>query len=116
MTMKKLTKTLLIISLLGFPAIAFSQMQDTLYYKKKTKRTTTGTTAEDVIRDTINKGTGPILNDNGTISTNGTINGRSSTGRDLDTLNNYKVRKKKNVKRTGDPASTDTTRRKRNRP
>jgi hypothetical protein len=116
MTMKKLTKILFTTAVSALPLMSFAQVQDTIYYKKKVKRTTTGTNVQDVIKDTINKETGPILNDNGTISTTGTIDGRSSTGREPDKQNETKVRKKKKVTRTGDPISADTTRRRKNRP
>lgn len=114
--MKKLTKILFIAAVVAFPVVSFAQGQDTIYYKKKVKRTTTGTNVQDVIKDTINKETGPILNDNGTISTTGTIDGRSSTGREPDRQNETKMRKKKKVTRTGDPVIPDTTRKKKNRP
>jgi hypothetical protein len=115
MTMKKFTNILFVVSLIGLPLVASAQTQDTLYYKKKVRRTVTGTNVQDVIKDTINKETGPILNDNGTISTTGTIDGRSSTGRDLEKQNEVKVRNKKKVSRTGDPVRADTIRKRKNR-
>ena len=114
--MRKLTKILLIAGLSSIPIFGMAQAQDTVYYKKKVKRTTTGTNVQDVIKDTINKETGPILNDNGTISTTGTMDGRSSTGREPDKQNESKMRKKKKISRTGDPVRVDTTRSRKNRP
>lgn len=109
----KAIKNLLILTLLSAPVVSFAQQQDTIYYKKKVKRTTTTTNPADIIKDTLNKDTGPILNDNGSISTTGTIDGRSSTGRKgSDTLTNYSVRKNKKVFRSGDGTKADSTRRK----
>ena len=113
----KAIKNLIVLTLLSVPAFSYGQQQDTLYYKKKVKRTTTSTNPADIIKDTLNKDSGPILNDNGSISTTGTIDGRSSTGRKgADTLTNYSVRKNKKSVRNRNETPADSTRRKKKRP
>jgi hypothetical protein len=114
----KAIRNLLIMSLLSAPVLCMAQQQDTIYYKKKVKRTTKTTSATDIIKDTINRDAGPILNDNGSISTTGTIDGRSSTGRKgSDTLTNSSVRKsRKTIRHSANPEPVDTTRRKKKRP
>ena len=65
-----------------------------------------------ILKDSANAETGPILNDNGTVSSTGTVDGsRSSTGRpDADTVTTFSSRKTK-IK-----AVPDSSRRKSRRP
>lgn len=79
-------------------------------YQKKTYRKTTRLTYKDSIKSKENA---PILNDNGTSSTTGTIEGRSSTGRPgSDTLVNYSVRRKKTTIRTVDGTQPESVKEK----
>jgi hypothetical protein len=97
----KALKILLIIFLLTIPVIVSAQTEDSgkrssqseTYHRKTRKaRVSTGTSS-----DSLTKETGPILNDNGTINTTGTVEGsRSSTGRpDVDSTVSYTVKRKK---------------------
>ncbi len=110
--MKKL-KINLTILLFAMSAAVFAQTKETSHgqrvYKQKTTRNTTRLTYKDSIKTKENA---PILNDNGTTSTTGTIDGRSSTGRPgADTLVSYSVKRKKTTIRTdnnGAPQSVKT--------
>jgi hypothetical protein len=113
----KAVKIILTLTLLSAPLLTFAQQQDTLYYKKKVKRTTTSTTVNDILRDTINRESGPILNDNGNVNTTGTIDGRSSTGRNgSDTLTNSTVRKSRKTIRNVERTKPDTAERRKRKP
>jgi len=114
----KIFFTLLLISA-GFISFGQTSTSDTVTYRKKvTKRTTTvgTTTVTDVLKDTINKENGPILNDNGSISTTGTIDGRSATGRPAEEQNGYTVKRSKKTIRSGGATIPDSTKRKKKRP
>jgi hypothetical protein len=80
---------------------------------RKARTDTSDVTA--IIKDSSNAETGPILNDNGTVSTTGTIDGRSSTGRpDADSTTSYTTkRSKKTIKQAG-AVLPDTTRKRKN--
>ncbi|TDE15364.1 hypothetical protein [Dyadobacter psychrotolerans] len=113
----KTLKTIFILGLLFSPFLSLAQnsKSDTVTYRKKvTRRTTTvgTTTVTDVLKDTINKENGPILNDNGSISTTGTIDGRSATGRPADEQTGYTVKRSKKTIRSGAVVSPDSTKRK----
>ena len=49
---------------------------------KKKSKTTTNVTPQS--KDSLTRDSAPILNDNGTVSSTGTVDGRSSTGRTGD--------------------------------
>ncbi|WP_026630371.1 hypothetical protein [Dyadobacter alkalitolerans] len=120
-------KILMIMTVLAAPTIAFSQSRDNKTeskrsertFQKKSSRLSSSTDTSDVsaiVKDSSNAESGPILNDNGTVSTNGTINGRSSTGRpDADTTTSYSVKRNKKTIRSGGTATPHTTKR-RSRP
>jgi hypothetical protein len=124
----KTLKIFIIATLLISPAIAFSQSQDSKpgtkkserTYQKKSSRTRTSTDSSDVtaiLKDSSNAESGPILNDDGTVSSSANITGggRSSTGRpDADTTG-YKVKRKKKTMVTGGSVMPDTTRKKKSR-
>ncbi|MCF2504877.1 hypothetical protein [Dyadobacter fanqingshengii] len=107
------------------PSIAFSQSRDSKTgksertFQKKSSRLKSTTDTSDVsaiIKDSSNAESGPILNDNGNVSTTGTIDGRSSTGRpDADTTGSYTVKRNKKTIKTGGAIMPDTTKR-RSRP
>lgn len=99
---------------LTLPACAFAQSTDASSrssrsskqeqrYQRKTKRhqvkTADSSDLNAILKDSANAETGPILNDNGTINSSGTVDGsRSSTGRpDADTTTSYTVKRKKTV-------------------
>ncbi|MCF2488775.1 hypothetical protein [Dyadobacter sp. CY347] len=121
----KTLKILTIMMVLTAPTIAFSQSRDNKTeskrsertFQKKSSRVSSTTDTSDVsaiIKDSSNAESGPILNDNGTISTSGTINGRSSTGRpDADTTTSYSVKRNKKTIRSGGAAMPDSTKPKR---
>ncbi|MCF0062493.1 hypothetical protein MUK70_01935 [Dyadobacter chenwenxiniae] len=123
----KTLKVLLITLVLMAPAVAFSQSRESKTESKKSERTfqkkssraKTSTDTSDVsaiIKDSSNAESGPILNDNGNVSTTGTIDGRSSTGRpDADTTGSYTVKRNKKTIRTGGAVMPDTIKR-RSRP
>ncbi|MCE7066096.1 hypothetical protein [Dyadobacter sp. CY326] len=123
----KTLKIFLISMFITVPALTFAQSQDSKgtskkserAYQKKSSRMKTSTDSSDVtaiLKDSTNAESGPILNDNGNVSTNGTIDGRSSTGRpDADTTGSYTVKRKKKTIRTGGSIMPDTTKR-RSRP
>ena len=117
----KTQKILCTLLFLSASIISFGQNSkpDTVTYRKKvTKRTTTigTTTVTDVLKDTINKENGPILNDNGNISTTGTIDGRSATGRPAEEQNGYTVKRSKRTIRSGGVVPPDSTKRKKRKP
>lgn len=65
----------------------------------------------NVSKDPVIKENAPVLNDNGNVNTNGTIeSNRSSTGRPgSDTVSGYTVRKRKRVIKTGGVVYPDTS-------
>ncbi|MDR6806112.1 hypothetical protein J2Y45_003304 [Dyadobacter sp. BE34] len=107
----KLPKTLLMALLLTIPAWGFAQSGDASTrssrheqkYQRKTKRhqvkTADSSDLNAILKDSANAETGPILNDNGTINSSGSIDGnRSSTGRpQADTATSYTVKRKRTV-------------------
>lgn len=107
----KLPKTLLLALMLTVPAWAFAQSDDASTrssrheqkYHRKTKRhhvkTADSSDLNAILKDSANAETGPILNDNGTINSSGSIDGnRSSTGRpQADTATSYTVKRRKTV-------------------
>ncbi|WAC13596.1 hypothetical protein [Dyadobacter pollutisoli] len=119
-------KTLQLILLILFltPAISFGQSsgkksgssKSQKVYHRKTTRTKISTDTSDVnaiLKDSANAESGPILNDNGNISTTGTIDGRSSTGRPgTDTTTSYTVKRSKKTIRTGGAIMPDTIKKK----
>lgn len=104
-------KTLILALALTIPACAYAQSGDASprsskqeqKYQRKTKKhhvkTADSTDLNAILKDSANAETGPILNDNGTVNSSGTIDGsRSSTGRpDADTTTSYTVKRKKTV-------------------
>jgi len=123
----KTLKILIAIMLLAAPAITFGQTNNSRSgsgrqertYQKKSSRLSTSKDSSDVnaiLKDSSNAESGPILNDNGNISTTGTIDGRSSTGRpDADTTG-YSVKRSKRSTRTEGATMPDSTRKRRSRP
>ena len=103
----KAIKIMLIILAISAPSWSMAQSASgskETYQRKTVRKSTKHLTRKDSLKT---KGSAPILNDNGTTSTTGTIDGRSSTGRPgADTLTSYSVRKKKTTVKTVD----DTTR------
>ncbi|QRQ99540.1 hypothetical protein [Dyadobacter sandarakinus] len=90
----------IIAALLAAPALTMAQTSSQSSYQKKTRRTSVTKDTSDVsaiLKDTVNQETGPILNDNGTVSSSGTVDGsRSSTGRkDVDSTTSYSVKRTK---------------------
>jgi hypothetical protein len=124
----KTLKIFLITMFITVPVLTFAQSQDSRStskksernYQKKSSRMKTSTDSSDVtaiLKDSANAESGPILNDNGNVSTNGNIDGRSSTGRpDADTTGSYTVKRNKKTIRTGGSVMPDTTKRKSRRP
>jgi hypothetical protein len=104
-------RTLTLALALTIPACAYAQSSDASSrsskqehkYQRKTKKhhvkTADSTDLNAILKDSANAETGPILNDNGTVNSSGTIDGsRSSTGRpDADTTTSYTVKRKKTV-------------------
>ena len=80
---------------------------------KKTRKDSSDVTA--ILKDSANAETGPILNDNGSVSTTGTIDGRSSTGRpdasktEADTTTSYTVKKTIRTLNPGETVKPDST-------
>jgi hypothetical protein len=108
----KALKNFLIITLLAIPAVGFSQTQNATK-TKTSKRVTVMDTSKRVnlSKDPVIKENAPVLNDNGNVNTNGSVDGsRSSTGRPgADTTAGYTVRRKKRVITTGGVVYPDTT-------
>jgi len=104
-------KTFVLALVLTIPACTFAQSGDASTrssrqeqkYQRKTKRhqvkTADSSDLNAILKDSANAETGPILNDNGTINSSGSIDGnRSSTGRPgADTATSYTVKRKKTV-------------------
>jgi hypothetical protein len=113
----KAIKYLVITAFFLAPALSFAQKGKSTerVYEKRTSIRKARTDTSDVsaiLKDSSNAETGPILNDNGTVSTTGTIDGKSSTGRpDADTTTSYTVKKSKKTIRTGGAVLPDTTKR-----
>jgi hypothetical protein len=98
----KALKIMMSLFIFAAPAAVYSQSktsgESVQTYQKRTYRKTTRITKKDSMKIKEN---GPILNDNGTTSTTGTIDGRSSTGRPgSDTLVNYTVKRKRTTVKT----------------
>ncbi|MEO6287659.1 MAG: hypothetical protein ABIN80_16635 [Dyadobacter sp.] len=122
------TLQFILIALLLAPAISFAQSVDKKpgssksqkVYQRKTSRTKVSTDTSDVnaiLKDSANAESGPILNDNGNVSTTGTIDGRSSTGRpDADTTASYTVKRRKKTIVTGGAIMPDTIKKKTAKP
>jgi hypothetical protein len=118
------TLPFILFVLLLSPALSFAQSAEKKsgssksqkVYQKKTSRTRVSTDTSDVtaiLKDSANAESGPILNDNGNISTTGTIDGRSSTGRpDADTTTSYTVKRTKKTIRAGGAIMPDTSKKK----
>ncbi|CAG5017711.1 hypothetical protein DYBT9275_05830 [Dyadobacter sp. CECT 9275] len=96
--MKKLI-IILFFTLFALPEMLLAQTEDNgkrssqnHTYHRKTRKTTQVSGA-----DSLTKGTGAILNDNGAVNSTGTIQGsRSSTGRpDADSTVSYTVKRKR---------------------
>lgn len=82
------------------------------------KTSTDSSDVTAIIKDSANAESGPILNDNGTVTSATDIagGGRSSTGRpDADTTG-YNVKRKKKTMVTGGSVMPDTTRKRKSRP
>ncbi|WP_439556722.1 hypothetical protein [Dyadobacter sp.] len=76
---------------------------------KTVKKDSSDVTA--ILKDSSNAESGPILKDDGSVSTTGTIDGRSSTGRpDADTTTSYTVKRKVRTLNPGETTRTDSTR------
>lgn len=94
---------ILLALLFAIPAVSYAQTTErkkpAREYRKRTSSTRSATDTSDVsaiLKDSSNAETGPILNDNGSVNSTGTIDGRSSTGRpDADTTGSYSVKKRK---------------------
>lgn len=120
----RMLKLMFIVALLAAPAVSFSQSQNNTSgtersYHKKTTRTTVNKDSSDVtaiLKDSANAESGPILSDNGNVSTTGLVDGsRSSTGRPgADTLTSHSVKKTRKTMRSGNAAMPDSTKRKKN--
>ncbi|WP_149240044.1 hypothetical protein [Dyadobacter sp. 32] len=104
----KAIKIMMIILAMSAPAFLFAQSESgshQTYQRKTVRKSTKHLTRKDSLKTKENA---PILNDNGTSSTTGTIDGRSSTGRPgADTLTSYSVRKKKTTVKTVDGTSPE---------
>ncbi|MCE6987615.1 hypothetical protein [Dyadobacter sp. CY323] len=80
---------------------------------KKVRKDSSDVTA--ILKDSANAETGPILNDNGSVSTTGTIDGRSSTGRpdaeptQTDTTTTYTVKKTIRTLNPGETVKPDSS-------
>lgn len=120
----RVLKLLFIITLLAAPAVSFSQSGNSASgtagskrsYHKKSSRTSVSKDSSDVtaiLKDSANAESGPILSDNGNVSTTGIVDGsRSSTGRPgADTLTSYSVKKTRKTMRSGGAAMPDSTKR-----
>ncbi|KAA6431625.1 hypothetical protein FEM33_24940 [Dyadobacter flavalbus] len=118
---------MVIIALLASPAVSFAQSRNNSSgtggsersYHKKTSRTSVNKDSSDVtaiLKDSANAESGPILNDNGNVSTTGLVDGsRSSTGRPgTDTLTSYSVKKTRKTMRSERAAMPDSTKRRKN--
>jgi hypothetical protein len=119
----KFLKTMVMLAIICAPVLSQAQSRssrsETTYHKKTSSRKVSTDTSDlgTILKDSSNAETGPILNDNGSISTTGTIDGRSSTGRpDADSTTSYTVKRTKRTIRTGGAVMPDTTKRKRSRP
>ncbi|CAG5068609.1 hypothetical protein DYBT9623_01341 [Dyadobacter sp. CECT 9623] len=96
---------ILLALLFAAPALTFAQSSESKKSAREyRKRTTTSRSTRDtsdvsaILKDSSNAETGPILNDNGSVNSTGTIDGRSSTGRpDADTTGSYSVKKRKST-------------------
>ncbi|GLU55887.1 hypothetical protein [Dyadobacter frigoris] len=108
----KALKHFFIITILIIPTVGFSQTQN-VTKTKTSKRVTVMDTSKRVnlSKDPVIKENAPVLNDNGNVNTNGTIDGsRSSTGRPgADTTAGYTVRRRKRTITTGGVVYPDTT-------
>lgn len=113
-----------ILTLLAAPAVSFAQSRNNASgtggsertYQKKTSRTRVSKDSSDVtaiLKDSANAESGPILSDNGNVSTTGLVDGsRSSTGRPgTDTLTSYSVKKTRKTMRSEKTAMPDSTKR-----
>ena len=108
----KLLKTFALTLALIIPACAVAQSsaassrnaKQEQKYHRKTKRhhikTSDSSDLNAILKDSANAETGPILNDNGSVNSSGTIDGsRSSTGRPgADTT--YSVKRRKTIIKT----------------
>lgn len=119
----KILKIMLVLATVSAPLLSHAQSrssrEETTYHKKKSSRKVSTDTSDigAILKDSSNAETGPILNDNGSISTTGTIDGRSSTGRpDVDSTSSYTVKRSKRTIRTGGAIMPDTTKKRRSRP
>ncbi|WP_159467060.1 hypothetical protein [Dyadobacter sp. 3J3] len=108
----KSLKHFLFITILMIPAVGYSQTQNATK-TKTSKRVTVMDTSKRVnlSKDPVIKENAPVLNDNGNVNTNGTVDGsRSSTGRpNADTTAGYTVRRRKRTITTGGVVYPDTT-------
>ncbi len=108
--MKQL-RTLILVTALTLPACAWAQSTGTSSrsskqehkYERKTKRhhvrSADSSDINAILKDSSNAETGPILNDNGTVNSTGSVDGsRSSTGRpEADSSSSYTVKRKKTI-------------------
>ncbi|TLU95060.1 hypothetical protein FEM55_11660 [Dyadobacter sediminis] len=118
---------MVIITLMAAPAVSFAQSRNNASgttgsertYQKKTSRTSMRKDSSDVtaiLKDSANAESGPILSDNGNVSTTGLVDGsRSSTGRPgTDTLSSYSVKKTRKTMRSERATMPDNTKRRKN--
>ena len=107
----KTLKQIFFIAIFTIPAVCFAQTDGTK--KKTSKKVTVMDTSKRVnlSKDPVIKENAPVLNDNGNVNTNGTVDGsRSSTGRpNADTTAGYTVRRRKKTITTGGVVYPDTT-------
>ncbi|WP_031527368.1 hypothetical protein [Dyadobacter crusticola] len=114
-------KALSLIITVLFITASQSFAQKSRYTERTTEtRTSLKTTKKDssdvtaILKDSSNAESGPILKDDGSVSTTGTIDGRSSTGRpDADTTTSYTVKKKVRRLNPDETVKTDSTRKRR---
>lgn len=86
---------------LGVTTAGFAQRTQVHEEHQTLKKKKTTTTVTKQSKDSLTRDSAPILNDNGTTNSTGTIEGRSSTGRTADdSVTTYTVKKRKTTIKT----------------